>query len=273
MAFHCERVIRPSCVSPPLSMIIYLDYSLPRKLARSGHAPAQRHCDHRHHSRRRVDDGPGRISDHDYSVDFGVQSVKLASIWERGTARMIDLAMIVLSVVANLFALNSLLKPEWYTFADAVQYFDPISQKRMPLWDHPSVAVPLRILVTCATVLAVSLITIIVMQGRCGFTPGKWLLGLRTIRATLRPCGFSHSQFRELLMCVDCLNFLCWTPGILSIAFTQNRQRIGDCLADTFVVRKRLIEAVARSDRHTSGPNSPDLDVLHNVTAKTTGSF
>jgi len=38
-------------------------------------------------------------------------------------------------------------------------------------------------------------------------------------------------------MRLPCLNTATWTPGILAIAFTESRQRLGDLVADTIVIR------------------------------------
>jgi uncharacterized RDD family membrane protein YckC len=81
---------------------------------------------------------------------------------------------------------------------------------------------------------------LVIMQAR-GATPGKWLCGIRTLQTTLQPCGFARSLARELLLCVDNVNFVAWTPGILCIALTDCRQRIGDLVADTLVVEVRSL--------------------------------
>jgi uncharacterized RDD family membrane protein YckC len=79
--------------------------------------------------------------------------------------------------------------------------------------------------------------TVLVMaQGRWGITPGKWCCGLRTVQSSLRPCGFAKSLVREVVLWGDACGFLCWAPGLLSIALTNKRQRLGDLVADTLVV-------------------------------------
>ena len=74
------------------------------------------------------------------------------------------------------------------------------------------------------------------MEGFWGFTPGKWLCGIRTRRTTLRPCGMLRAFARELLVFADSVFFLTWLPGVLLIAFTPHRQRLGDLTADTVVI-------------------------------------
>ncbi|MEI8018064.1 MAG: RDD family protein [Schlesneria sp.] len=74
------------------------------------------------------------------------------------------------------------------------------------------------------------------MEGLWGITPGKWLCGIRTLRTTLRPCGFIRAFARELLVYVDSIFLMTWLPGVLLIAFTPHWQRLGDLTADTVVV-------------------------------------
>jgi hypothetical protein len=69
----------------------------------------------------------------------------------------------------------------------------------------------------------------------------KWLLGLDTVRTTLRPCGFARALVRNLIYYFD-LPFLA-SPllGPVSIMFSDQCQRLGDRLADTIVVRAGTI--------------------------------
>jgi uncharacterized RDD family membrane protein YckC len=76
------------------------------------------------------------------------------------------------------------------------------------------------------------------MEGRWGVTPGKWLVGIRVVRTTLRPCGFLRAALRELMLLFDGILCLGWMPGVFCITLTTCRQRMGDMLADTIVIRK-----------------------------------
>lgn len=75
------------------------------------------------------------------------------------------------------------------------------------------------------------------VEGRFGITPGKWLLGLRTVRTTLRPCGFARALVRNVLYYVDLPLLLTPLPAAISLMFSDHRQRLGDRVADTIVVR------------------------------------
>ena len=161
---------------------------------------------------------------------FGQQTVKLASVSRRGLARVIDLALIVFTTVSlgwlMTFGLDRLSLAEALNLRVA----------------HPTRLVALRVASILALWLVVLILSLLIAQARLGLTPGKWLCGLRTLRTTLRPCGFARSLVREVVLGVDAGNFLCWTPGILSIAFTDHRQRLGDLVADTLVVEARSLK-------------------------------
>ena len=89
--------------------------------------------------------------------------------------------------------------------------------------------------------LLIQLVILVVtslFQGFWGVTLGKWVCGIRTVRTTLRPCGFLRSLLREILILVDTLFTWTWIPAVLCIAFTSCQQRLGDLAADTIVIRK-----------------------------------
>jgi len=101
---------------------------------------------------------------------------------------------------------------------------------------HASVHAAIQVIFMMGLWKLAIVIAMIVTQGRWGLTPGKWCCGLRTLRTTLRPCGFARSLLREIVLFADACNFVCWAPGVLSIALTDYRQRLGDRIGDTIVV-------------------------------------
>ena len=70
-----------------------------------------------------------------------------------------------------------------------------------------------------------------------GITPGKWLAGIRTVRSTLRPCGIGPAIIRNVLYPVDFPIFLTPIPAAFSLMLSDHRQRLGDRVADTVVIR------------------------------------
>ena len=165
--------------------------------------------------------------------EFGVQTVKLASVGWRAIARTIDLTIIGVSIVGiGAFLTRDF---DWLSLAEALNLGV----------DHPTLTTAVRIVSTLAFCLAAMIGMLMVTQAKWEITPGKWLCRLRTVRTSLRPCGFARSLAREIVFFVDCGNFICWTPGILSIALTDHRQRLGDLVADTIVVEKGAPEKMS----------------------------
>lgn len=75
-------------------------------------------------------------------------------------------------------------------------------------------------------------------EGMWGTTPGKWLFGLRIRRITGGRPGVVNAIIRNALRVVDF--FPMFFPGIVAIisaSLSPRRQRIGDRMADTMVVR------------------------------------
>jgi uncharacterized RDD family membrane protein YckC len=75
----------------------------------------------------------------------------------------------------------------------------------------------------------------ILLEGRYGRTVGKSLLGLRVVNEDGSPMGMRASTVRNVLRVVDGLLF--YLVGTIIAAVSDRRQRLGDRLADTVVVR------------------------------------
>ena len=125
---------------------------------------------------------------------------------------------------------------------DWLSFFEALNLRiNNPEFDHPTFSIAVRVAGIMACWLVVIVFSLITAQAIWGVTPGKWLCRLKTLRTSLRPCGFAHSLVREIILAVDCCNLLCWTPGLVSIALTEYRQRLGDIVADTIVVETRSL--------------------------------
>jgi uncharacterized RDD family membrane protein YckC len=70
-----------------------------------------------------------------------------------------------------------------------------------------------------------------------GRTPGKRLVGIRVVRTDGAPVGAPESLVRNLLRAVEVP--LGYAPGVLAVALGPRRQRLGDLVAGTLVVRER----------------------------------
>jgi Uncharacterized membrane protein len=97
-----------------------------------------------------------------------------------------------------------------------------------------------------------------------GQTPGKRMLGLRTVRDGGYSVGFSASAVRNLMRIIDLQPAFSYLVGIASIAFTKSGKRLGDIVAGTIVVR----EALVRQPAHVVA--APSATVTTPVTARLT---
>lgn len=78
----------------------------------------------------------------------------------------------------------------------------------------------------------------VLLEGAFGRTLGKRVLGVAVVTTDGEPCTYARAAVRTALRVVD------WLPaaylvGLLSIRSTERRQRVGDLLAGTVVVRTR----------------------------------
>jgi uncharacterized RDD family membrane protein YckC len=85
-----------------------------------------------------------------------------------------------------------------------------------------------------------------------GRTPGKRALGLRVVRTDGAPVGAAESIARNVLRAVE-IPFA-YAPAILAVALGRRRQRLGDFVAGTLVVRER------RYDLSRYGPGAGDRE-------------
>jgi uncharacterized RDD family membrane protein YckC len=144
------------------------------------------------------------------------KSTEYAGVPIRGLAQAID----YLLMSAFFFPITYLVKGVWLMSpADHLWIiFDPI----------------------CAVFLAVIFLYFILFEGYLGGTPGKLLLGLRVRNIDGSPISIRQSLIRNAGRMIDGLPFLNLI-GIVSIARSPLRQRIGDMLAHTVVIHKRSI--------------------------------
>jgi uncharacterized RDD family membrane protein YckC len=73
-----------------------------------------------------------------------------------------------------------------------------------------------------------------------GRTPGKRVAGIRVVRADGAPVGVIESLLRNVLRAVELP--IGYAPGVLAVALGPRRQRLGDWVAGTLVVRDRRFD-------------------------------
>ncbi|EFO81123.1 RDD domain-containing protein [Oscillochloris trichoides DG-6] len=101
-----------------------------------------------------------------------------------------------------------------------------------------------------------------------GQTPGKRLLGLRTVREGGRPITAATSAIRNLIRIVDFLPFGYGLGALVMFADPRSR-RLGDLAAGTLVVREgatvTLDQLTTQVEPLVLPPPAPDLPALANV--------
>ena len=99
----------------------------------------------------------------------------------------------------------------------------------------------------------------VVFEGTLGATPGKLVIGLRVVKTDGSKCGISSSIIRNLLRIVDALPFL-YLLGIILIVSSKHKQRLGDRLAGTMVVKRGGGSGQAQSRRSGGTTQHHDYD-------------
>ena len=82
-----------------------------------------------------------------------------------------------------------------------------------------------------------SILLLVVLQGLTGWTPGKLVTGIRTVRDDGRPPGLLKALVRWLLWIVDGFPYVLPLVGFITALTTVGHRRVGDMAAGTYVVR------------------------------------
>ncbi len=96
--------------------------------------------------------------------------------------------------------------------------------------------------------LVASIVYFIVTEAAFGTTAGKWLLGLVVVTDDGADIGWKVSSIRNLARLVDGLGF--YVVGAIAVWSTSRRQRLGDLLAHTLVVRQRQAPRLRTDGTH-----------------------
>ena len=180
--------------------------------------------------------------------EFGDITVELASLVRRALAKSVDALLVGAPVqITSWLLIGSQEKiQEWWV--DTISGFNSL--------EIGFVRTIILLILGSVLYCLFWLLIFSVGEGRWGVTPGKWLFGIRVIRTTLRPCGFFRGLVRELLLFID--GMICqWGIGVGCIALTPLRQRVGDLVADSIVIRNPstpIRELVARRNASRSSP-------------------
>ena len=85
--------------------------------------------------------------------------------------------------------------------------------------------------------MLISFLYYVGVEGTMGATPGKLVLGLRVVKTDGSRCDIPAALIRNLLRIIDALPFL-YLLGMILIWTSERKQRLGDRLANTMVVKR-----------------------------------
>lgn len=169
--------------------------------------------------------------------EFGNATVELASMNRRLLAKLVDWMCLGLPIMIL----------QWVTIGTPSDLQEWMLDKFARLdvtVIRLFVLLMLAGLLYCLTVV----VALGLMEGRWGISPGKWLLGIRVVRTTLRPCGFFRAVVREIMLLPDFMICFGWVPGAICVGMTVCWQRMGDLVGDTIVIRRPGHESVPEED-------------------------
>lgn len=86
-----------------------------------------------------------------------------------------------------------------------------------------------------------TIVLLVLLQGLTGWTPGKLLVGIRTVGEDGRRAGVLRCLVRWLMWIVDAFPYVLPLLGFIVGLTTQGHRRIGDMAAKTFVVHRSAV--------------------------------
>jgi uncharacterized RDD family membrane protein YckC len=102
---------------------------------------------------------------------------------------------------------------------------------------------------------ALSIGLLVVLQGLTGFTPGKLITGIRTVRHDGSAPGIGRAALRWILLLVDSLPCIPLVGFITALTSTGHR-RVGDMAAKTLVVRSKAMGSPVLVPGLTTAPGT-----------------
>lgn len=117
-----------------------------------------------------------------------------------------------------------------------------------------------RFMLYLAIVLAVFALVDWVLQGLKGWTPGKLVMGIRTVKADGTPPGIGKAITRWFLWLADGFPYFIYGLVGFIVAMTNDkRQRIGDKVADTYVVKAGAMGQPVDAPAPAAGAPAPSV--------------
>ena len=96
----------------------------------------------------------------------------------------------------------------------------------------------------------------VVLEGALGATVGKMAARIKVVREDGSPCGFGPAVVRNVLRVIDVLPFL-YIIGIILVSRSDKKQRLGDRLAKTVVVKSSQTASIPLPSQQPPFPSPP----------------
>jgi len=109
------------------------------------------------------------------------------------------------------------------------------------------------------------LLYFIVLEGMWGATVGKMVAKIKVVREDGSACGIGSAVIRNVLRIVDALPFF-YLIGLILISRSHKKQRLGDSLAKTVVVKSSQAQPIA-APAPTTPPTAPAATYAGSVPA------
>jgi uncharacterized RDD family membrane protein YckC len=104
--------------------------------------------------------------------------------------------------------------------------------------------------------VGLAFVLVVIVQGLTGWTVGKLLTGLRTVKEDGSVVGIGKAFVRWLLLVIDAIPCIPLV-GFITALTTQGHRRVGDMAAKTFVVRASAAGQPIRVPGLTVAPATP----------------
>ncbi|WP_424358628.1 RDD family protein [Methanocella sp. MCL-LM] len=167
-----------------------------------------------------------------------VDSLGRAGIISRSVAFIIDL---ILALVATVIVVALLSLPLLPFFPGAI-VVETLANGELNLTFASDLAGMVFTIIWGLGSLVTMICYFVVLEGRFGYTPGKWLLGLRVLKDDGTRIGYVESLLRNLPKLLGSFSLLVLDALLMIILFRKDRQRGFDKIARTIVVHKNKKE-------------------------------
>ncbi|HMK46015.1 MAG TPA: RDD family protein [Methanocella sp.] len=172
----------------------------------------------------------------EYMKSF-VNSLDRAGVVSRTIAFVVDLLTMLIAVFAVLLLLTLPLLP-FFPGSIVINTTGNHDSTMSAVSFTSALSSAIFTILWSMGILATIVIYFVVLEGRFGFTPGKWLLGLRVLKDDGTRINYVDSLLRNLPKLLGSSSLLALDALLMVILFRKDQQRGFDKIARTIVVHK-----------------------------------